>query len=148
MHTHYMGLSGPSLQFAIALTAGLSFVAFGYGQGDVGGLLVEKSFMDYFPVFDPTTKPVNLTKYALDTGAIIATWNIGCFIGALFVIFLSNWLGRKGTVLTGLVLETIGKIIQCSSFGVGQYIAGRFIAGFGNGYDTDKAWSRALRGKY
>lgn len=28
----------------------------------------------------------------------------------------------------------IGKVIQASSFSLGQYIAGRVVAGFGNGY--------------
>lgn len=32
-HAHYMGLSGTALQAAIGLAAGLSFLAFGYGQG-------------------------------------------------------------------------------------------------------------------
>lgn len=32
-HAHYMGLSGAALRTAIGLTAGLSFLAFGYGQG-------------------------------------------------------------------------------------------------------------------
>lgn len=134
MHTHYMGLSGGALQFAVTLTAGLCFVAFGYGQGDVGGLIVEPSFMDFFPEFNPNTKPIDLQRYATNSGTIIATWNLGCFVGAFFVIFLGNWLGRKGTVMVGLVFETIGKIVQCTSFGIGQYIAGRVIAGFGNGY--------------
>jgi hypothetical protein len=32
-HAHYMGLSGSALRTAIGLAAGLSFLAFGYGQG-------------------------------------------------------------------------------------------------------------------
>lgn len=52
MHTHYMGLAGGALQTAIAVAAGLSFVAFGYGQSDVGGLIIESGFTDYFPAFD------------------------------------------------------------------------------------------------
>ena len=144
MHTHYMGLAGTALQTAIAVTAGLCFVAFGYGQGDVGGLLIEESFMNYFPDLNPATKPVSASRYANYTGAIVSTWNIGCFVGAFFVIFIGDRLGRKGTVVTGLVIETIGKIIQCSSFGVGQYIAGRLIAGFGNGYGifNNNGWLR------
>ena len=35
----YLGLKGSSLRAAIALAAGLCFVAFGYGQSDFGGLL-------------------------------------------------------------------------------------------------------------
>lgn len=35
-----MGLSGAALQAAIGMAAGLSFLAFGYGQGDIGGIMV------------------------------------------------------------------------------------------------------------
>ena len=37
-HAHYMGLSGSALRTAIGLTAGLSFLAFGYGQGKMVAL--------------------------------------------------------------------------------------------------------------
>lgn len=42
-------------------------------------------------------------------------------------------LGRKGSIITGLVIMTLGKIIQTASFDLGQYIAGRVVAGLGNG---------------
>lgn len=32
-HGHYMGLSGSALRTAVVMTAGLCFLAFGYGQG-------------------------------------------------------------------------------------------------------------------
>ncbi len=133
MHSHYMGLAGSALQTVVAITAGLCFVAFGYGQADVGGFIIEKSFQQYFPALNPAAKPANSLRYATNLGSIVGTWNIGCFVGALIVVFAGDRLGRKGTIITGLVVETIGKIIQCSSFGIGQYIAGRMIAGIGNG---------------
>ena len=47
---------------------------------------------------------------------------------------MSNVLGRKGSIVSGLVLEIIGRIIQTSAYSPGQYVAGRFVAGIGNGY--------------
>ena len=132
LHTHYMGMSGPALRAAIALTAGLCFVAFGYGQGDIGGLLIMTSFREKFPQFDATGNPGNLHVATL-AGVVVATWNLGCVVGAFFTIFIGDWLGRKGTIMLGLSLEIVGKIIQCSSFTMGQYIAGRLVAGMGNG---------------
>lgn len=69
-------------------------------------------------------------------GITVATWNIGCFVSAIITIFLGDVLGRKKTLLLGIILMSVGKIIQCSSYSYGQYIAGRFIAGFGNGFNT------------
>jgi len=43
-HAHYMGLSGTALRTAIGLTAGLCFVAFGYGQGACVGELEAHPF--------------------------------------------------------------------------------------------------------
>ena len=132
MHAHYMGLAGSALRTAIAVTAGLCFVAFGYGQGDIGGLMVTETFSKFFPSFALSLHPQSYHA-AMMSGVVVSTWNLGCFVGAFMTIFLSDRLGRKGTVIAGLILETIGKVIQVSSFGLGQYIAGRVIAGIGNG---------------
>ena len=148
-HTHYMGLSGTALRTAIGLTAGLCFVAFGYGQGkcargydlfygqwtgtdrgirhligDLGGLMTLKAFQHEFHRM--------FTSGAV-VGAVIATWNLGCFVGAMITVFVGDLLGRKRTITLGLVIMTIGKLVQVTSFSLGQYVAGRFLAGFGNG---------------
>lgn len=132
MHAHYMGLAGRALQTTIAVTAGLCFVGYGFGQGDIGGLMIQTTFREQFPSFDATGNPGNLTV-ANKSGAVVAAWNIGCLVGAGIVMFTSDWLGRRGCIQAGIVIELIGKIIQASSFGVGQYVAGRVIAGVGNG---------------
>jgi MFS family permease len=132
MHTHYMGLAGPALRTAIGIVAGLCFVAFGYGQGDIGGLMIEDSFNSFFPQFAVALAPHSY-HVALLSGVVVSTWNIGCFVGAFLTIFLGDRLGRKGTIILGLTMETIGKLIQVSSFSLAQYIAGRVVAGVGNG---------------
>lgn len=48
----YLGLHGQALTTAISITAGLMFVAFGYGQADIGGLTTVESFRSYFPQID------------------------------------------------------------------------------------------------
>jgi len=51
----------------------------------------------------------------------------------MITVFVGDVLGRKRTITMGLVIMTIGKLVQVTSFGIGQYVAGRFLAGFGNG---------------
>ncbi|KAI6824878.1 sugar porter family MFS transporter [Hortaea werneckii] len=139
-HARYMGLSGGALRTAIGLTAGLCFLSFGFGQGDIGGLMLVKSFREEFPRIDavsyPTLDVVNLA------GITVSSWNLGCFVGAMVTIFVGDLLGRKGSVMFGLAVMNIGKIIQVCSFDLGQYIAGRVIAGLGNGFiaSTVPAW--------
>lgn len=133
MHRHFMGLAGPALQVAIGVTAGLCFLAFGYGQGDIGGLMVQKDFMTEYLGFG--VKHGSTVKFQDNmVGLTVAVWNLGCFAGAIMTIFLGDRLGRKGSIILGLSVEIIGKIVQACTFTTDQYIVGRVIAGIGNGY--------------
>lgn len=89
-------------------------------------------FRRMFPQMDARTTPT--LHVATINGAVVGSWNLGCLAGAVFTFFLCNILGRKGCIIAGLAVEIVGKIIQCSSFSLGQYIAGRVISGVGNGY--------------
>ncbi|KAL1297031.1 hypothetical protein AAFC00_004622 [Neodothiora populina] len=131
----YWGLRGSSLRATIAVTAGLAFVAFGYGQSDIGGLLTVSTFRNRFQQIDTAGNPSD-GHIATIQGITVATWNIGCFVSAIMTIFLGQFLGRKQTIMLGLVVMAIGKVVQASSYSFGQLIAGRFIAGFGNGFNT------------
>ena len=93
-----------------------------------------------FPKIDAMSHP-NIQTVTL-TGTVIASWNLGCFVGAIFTFFLCHVLGRKGCIIVGLSVEFIGKIIQCTSSTLGQYIAGRVVAGVGNGYVSTTACSQ------
>ena len=93
--------------------------------------MLTSRFRDEFPQMDAATYPT--LQVATTSGAVVAAWNLGCIAGAVANMFLSNALGRKGSIIAGLVIEMTGKIIQTSSFSFGQLIAGRVIAGVGNG---------------
>lgn len=131
----YGGLRGPKLQVAIGVVAGLAFFLFGYDQGDLAGLLVVPEFRRQFPQIDTIGFPASL-HVATIQGITVAAWNIGCFISAMLTIFWGDLIGRKKTIYVGLTFLCIGEIIQASSFSYGQFIAGRVIAGFGNGFNT------------
>lgn len=94
--------------------------------------MVQETFRENFPRFDVLGNP-GVYSNAIMSGVVVASWNIGCFVGALLTVVVGDMLGRKQSALLGLCIEAAGKIIQCSSFSMGQYIAGRVIAGVGNG---------------
>jgi sugar porter (SP) family MFS transporter len=54
----------------------------------------------------------------------------------MITIFWGDLIGRRKTIFLGTTFLIIGEIIQASSFSYGQFIAGRVIAGFGNGFNT------------
>lgn len=60
-------------------------------------------------------------------------YTLGCFFGALSCIFLGDKLGRKKTMTLGAAVQTIGVILQITSFSLGQLIVGRLVTGLGYG---------------
>jgi MFS family permease len=107
----------------------------------MGGFITLPGFFRQFPAVDTAKGPNDLQTVNL-VGFTVAIWNIGCFASAMVVIFLGDAFGRKKLVFIGLTFLLIGEILQCASFKWGQLIAGRFIAGFGNGINcaTMPAW--------
>lgn len=66
-------------------------------------------------------------------GTVTAIYDVGCFLGSLAAYWLGDRLGRRKTVLVGTTIMTIGAILQASSYSLGHMMAGRIIAGIGNG---------------
>ncbi|KAF1837667.1 hypothetical protein BDW02DRAFT_107253 [Decorospora gaudefroyi] len=133
----FLGLRGRRLATAISVTCGLCFLCFGYAQGVMGGLLTVQQFLDRYPMVDL----VNESSFhnAWVTGLTVGTWNLGCIVSAILTIFVGDLLGRRRTLILGLTFWIIGEIIQTSSYSFPQFIAGRAIAGFGNGFTTSTA---------
>ncbi|KAL0562673.1 hypothetical protein V5O48_019410, partial [Marasmius crinis-equi] len=89
-------------------------------------------------------------------GTIVSLYDIGCFAGAMstFVLGKCERFGRKKTFIVGVIIMSIGAILQTAAFGVSLMIVARLITGFGNGINTATApvWQSeaskpSLRGK-
>ena len=65
--------------------------------------------------------------------------DVGCFFGAVAAFSLGERLGRKKSILVGTTVMSIGAILQIAAYSTGQMIAGRVIAGLGNGLNTATA---------
>ncbi|CAN9444403.1 unnamed protein product [Alternaria alternata] len=133
----FLGLRGRSLASAISITCGLCFLCFGYAQGVMGGLLTVQQFLDRFPQVDIVNE--NSFHNAWVAGLTVGTWHLGCIVSAIATIFVGDLLGRRRTLILGLAFWVIGEIIQTSSYSFPQFIVGRAIAGFGNGFTTSTA---------
>ena len=72
-------------------------------------------------------------------GTVPALYDIGCFFGAIIAVMVGDLLGRKKTILIGTSIMTVGAIMQIAAFSVPVMIAGRIIAGIGNGMNTSTA---------
>ncbi|TEA16362.1 Sugar transporter STL1 [Colletotrichum sidae] len=136
---NYFGLRGKSLNYAISLVAGCDFLLFGYDQGVTGGILTLPAFQQQFPTINPEDPDITSgekTIRSTNQGIAVASYNLGCFIGAVISIFISNKLGRKRMIILGTSIMVIGAALQASAFSLEHFIIGRIITGLGNGGNT------------
>ncbi|KAI1812876.1 general substrate transporter [Poronia punctata] len=137
----FFGLRGKSLNWAIGLIAGCDFLLFGYDQGVMGGILTMHQFLDAFPSINPDD-PAIAGQLALKSersttqGISVASYNLGCFVGAVISIFISDILGRKRMIMLGTSIMVVGAILQASATTLPHLIVGRIITGLGNGGNT------------
>ncbi|KAI2609228.1 general substrate transporter [Hypoxylon sp. NC1633] len=134
----YFGLRGNWLNYAIGIIAGCDFLLFGYDQGVMGGILTMHQFLDVFPDINPngTDDVVLKSQRSTNQGISVAAYNIGCFLGAISTIFISNPLGRKRMIMLGTSIMIVGAILQTSATTLPHFIVGRIITGLGNGGNT------------
>ena len=64
------------------------------------------------------------------SGISVASYNVGCFFGAIATIWIGNMLGRRKTIFLGSSIMVIGATLQCTSFGLPQFIVGRLVTGY------------------
>ncbi|KAJ9611136.1 hypothetical protein H2200_004319 [Cladophialophora chaetospira] len=138
----YLGLTGTRLNIAIGIIAGVDFLLFGYDQGVMGGLLTLPAFTKIFPEINTTAEGLRgLSQSQADhrstiQGISIASYNLGCFTGAVACIWIGDILGRRKTIFLGSSIMVVGAALQASAFSLPHLIVGRLITGMGNGLNT------------
>ncbi|TPX17693.1 uncharacterized protein E0L32_012020 [Thyridium curvatum] len=127
----FMGLTGRPLSLAVSTVATTGFVLFGYDQGVMSGIISAKPFNDMFEATrdNPTMQ-----------GTVTAIYEIGCLIGAMFILAVGDLLGRRRAMIIGGVIMILGVIIQITAgrhaTPLAQFIVGRVVMGVGNGINT------------
>jgi sugar porter (SP) family MFS transporter len=79
------------------------------------------------------SEDVKINATLRHVGTVSGVYTLGCLFGALGVTQLANRIGRRRSLIISAIVAAAGLIIEGSSFSLGQLIAGRIIAGFGNG---------------
>ncbi|KAJ5757376.1 general substrate transporter [Penicillium nucicola] len=127
----YFGLRGGWLTFWITLACGADMTLYGYDQGVFSGVVISQDFLRVHDLEGPTRTTL--------LGTVTAIYDVGCFLGSISAYWLGEILGRRNTVLLGTTVMSIGALLQASSYSLGQMMAGRVIAGIGNGLNTSTA---------
>jgi MFS family permease len=153
-------LEGKALNWSIGFIASCGFLMFGYDQGVLSALLTLDDFQKSIPLMTPLeqSNPLCYNDYPQNNernedmclgdpntqAAAVAVYQIGCFLGAVLILFYGETWGRKSSTFWGSAIMILGTIMQASAHEYGLFVAGRIVGGVGNGMVTSSKW----RGEY
>ncbi|KAJ5102557.1 hypothetical protein N7532_003086 [Penicillium argentinense] len=104
-------------------------INFGYEVSTVGNLLAVNSFLNQFGVEVNGTREIRAT----DQQILNAASTIGLFCSAFATGFISDFMGRKKTIIIGCVLCVGGIILQYFSTSIHELFGGKLLSTFGFG---------------
>lgn len=99
----------------------------------MSGLLTGSAFIAQFPTIDTTDGGDGSSSLQ---GLVVAIYEIGCFIGAIIAFAFGERLGRRWTIIVGCAILIVGAVVQAAATEISHLIAGRIVAGLGNGMNT------------
>ncbi|KAF5376522.1 hypothetical protein D9615_008674 [Tricholomella constricta] len=114
----YFGMTGTQLNIWVTVACTTAMTLFGYDQGVFGGIIVTQDFLDTMGNPDPNLQ-----------GTIVSLYDIGCFFGAMAAFVFGENMGRKKTFMIGVIVMSIGAILQTCAYSVPQMIVARIITG-------------------
>ncbi|KAJ5678851.1 hypothetical protein N7462_007095 [Penicillium macrosclerotiorum] len=118
-------LRGKQLVYLITVVSSTGFCLFGYDNGLMGQIISEPNFLAL--IGDPD---------AAIQGLVVSSYDIGCMLGALMAVLVSEQIGRRRTILLACLVHLIGDAINAASFSLAQVLASRIILGIGLGLFT------------
>jgi MFS family permease len=125
-----------------------SFLAMGYSQPFLGGIVSYPSFYRAYPRIDTSTSVGDANRYnSLIEGVVNSTLNLGAVVGALSCMYVGNKFGRRWTVFSGSVCVIIGTVLFCASFDFAQLVIARCklrIVRADNSNPRFRAWNGGL----
>ena len=112
----------------------------------MSGIITAPAFNDVFTATKKNSTMQGLVTaiYEIGSSAIFPrtgrAWLIllGCLAGAIFILALGDFLGRRRSMMLGGATMILGVIIQVTAQPgpLAQFIIGRVITGVGNGINT------------
>ncbi|KAG0646568.1 Major facilitator-type transporter ecdD [Hyphodiscus hymeniophilus] len=110
---------------------------FGYDSGYIGGVLGMNYFIHQFqklPYPAAGTTDPNFVISSSNNSLIVSILSAGTFFGAVIAGDLSDWFGRRTTIIAGCLVFAVGVVLQIASSSIALLAVGRIIAGFGVGF--------------
>ncbi|KAF4614243.1 hypothetical protein D9613_007735 [Agrocybe pediades] len=105
----------------VAMFSSIGAFLFGYDSGIIASVITMEHYIAHFGE-DPSIK-----------GAIVSTFNGGCFFGAAGAGWANDRFGRKRTIQIGCLFAIWGCAMQAGANNVATLIIGRVVAGLAIG---------------
>ncbi|AOW03374.1 general substrate transporter [Yarrowia lipolytica] len=112
------------------LVFGLLGSARGLDEGNISGTSHQVSFENQFGLRDPNKTEKEIADALSNITAMVQLGSVG---GSIIAMFAQDKIGRVRCLQQMLIVWIVGVVIQVTSHGQGQLLAGRFIAGLGIG---------------
>ncbi|KNZ59922.1 hypothetical protein VP01_1641g1 [Puccinia sorghi] len=152
-------LQGNRLVFVISLLTALCFMLIGYDNGVIDCPQLFFFYLLHLQVGSRMlrhgTEPSTVPRAGSCESTIVASYEIGCFAGAILAFILGERLGRKRSIRLGAAWMVVGAVLQAAAFGRPQLIVGRIVSGIGMGCINSTApvlqaevSPKATRGQY
>ncbi|KAH7925774.1 general substrate transporter [Leucogyrophana mollusca] len=119
----------------LAFVSYWGIVLFGYDTGIAGGVVSQPYFQSHFGLINADGTP-NKSKTTEVSSNVVSVLQAGAFFGALGSAPISNWIGRKWTLVGFTIVFAVGAILTTvagGSRGIGYIYGGRVISGLGIG---------------
>lgn len=129
-------------------------------QGVLSALLTLDDFQRVLPLMTPLSRGNDLcwldppdntvrdlsqcTGDSNTQAAGVAIYQVGCFLGALLILFYGETWGRKSSTFHGSIIMIIGTILQAAAPNYACLIVGRIVGGIGNGMVTSSELFRYI----
>ena len=91
----------------------------------------DSSLMGSINAMDSYQRTFGLTGAGSTTGIIFIIYNLGQIAAFPFCGFFADGYGRRVCIFVGCLLVLVGTAVQTTAHGMGQFIGGRFLLGFG-----------------
>ncbi|KAA1473302.1 general substrate transporter [Dentipellis sp. KUC8613] len=110
--------------FVLYMCAGVAFLC-SCGNGYDGSLMTAINGMPFYE------RKFNQGSLDVSTGLIFSIYTVGQMCGSLFAGQLCDRFGRRSGMFVGCVIIIVGAATIASSEAKRQFVAGRFVLGFG-----------------
>ncbi|KAI0006244.1 putative MFS glucose transporter [Xylariaceae sp. FL0662B] len=113
--------------YVLAAFGTIGGALFGFDISSMSAWIGTPQYLDYFHSPDSTLQ-----------GGITSAMSAGSFVGAIAAGFISDYLGRRGSLLVASLIWIVGAIVQLSSQNVGHLIGGRVVSGLAVGITSSQ----------